>query len=122
MALNKVLVEDFENVSKLDINWTELDGSTILVTGATGLIGSLFIRSIMYCANQRKINIKILAQVRSTEKADAIFAEYKDLANLEYVVGDVRTTPAIEEKVDYIIHAASITASRMMIPRTIFCQ
>lgn len=119
MALNKVLVEDFENVSKLDINWTDLDGSTILVTGATGLIGSLFIRSIMYCANQRKINIKILAQVRSTEKADAIFAEYKDLANLEYVVGDVRTTPAIEEKVDYIIHAASITASRMMIEQPV---
>lgn len=119
MALNKVLVEDFESVSKLDINWTDLDGSTILVTGATGLIGSLFIRSIMYCANQRNINIKILAQVRNTEKADKIFADYKNLANLEYVVGDVRTTPTIGGEVDYIIHAASITASKMMIEQPV---
>lgn len=119
MALNKVLEEDFENVSQLDINWNSLDKKTIFVTGATGLIGSLFVRSMMYCASRNGIELTILAQVRNPKKADAIFADYKEYANLQYVVGDIRERLPIEDEIDYIIHAASITASRMMVEQPV---
>ncbi len=119
MALNKVLEEDFENVSQLDIDWNSLDKKTIFVTGATGLIGSLFVRSMMYCASRNGIELTILAQVRNPKKADAIFADYKEYANLQYVVGDIRERLPIEDEIDYIIHAASITASRMMVEQPV---
>ena len=41
--------EDLENIIKdQNIPWAELDGKTILITGATGLIGMNIVNSILY--------------------------------------------------------------------------
>lgn len=91
----------------------ELSGKTLLVTGATGLIGSNIIK---YLLQQKKIGCKIMAFVRNADKAKRIFEN--DTDNIELIVGDVTDSKcinSINEKVDYIIHAASFTSSKQFV-------
>lgn len=75
---------------------------TVLVTGATGLIGS----NIVYDLIQRQ-NVKVIASVRNRSKLEKLFSEYFDRENFSYIVHDISTTPIdIQEPVDYIFHAA----------------
>ena len=66
---DSVLQEDLEIIAFSNVDWNLLDGSTILVTGATGLIGSQIIKALA-CRNRIcNASIKILACVRNMEKA-----------------------------------------------------
>ena len=73
-----VLVEDMaEVVSDRVIPWEKLNGATVLVTGATGLIGSLLVKVLLYAAESRGMNMRICAVVRSMVKAEKVFAGQK---------------------------------------------
>lgn len=88
-----------------------LANSTILITGSTGLIGSHLVYSILEANHRYKLNIKVLALVRSLEKAKSLFDKYTKLDGLELINGDVLDLPTISQSIDYIIHGASITSS-----------
>ncbi len=90
------------------IDWGALDGSSVLVTGATGLIGSLCVRVLLE-RNRTGAGITVYALVRNEDKARALFAEYDD-ALLQFVVEDVCDF-SLDVACDYIIHAACPTAS-----------
>ena len=50
--MNKLLEEDFKYISdNSSIPWDLLNGKTILITGATGFLGSLLIRFFYYLNN-----------------------------------------------------------------------
>ena len=110
--------EDLEGiVQDRSIPWEELDGKTILVTGATGLIGFNVVSALLYYGMDRANPPKVLALVRSAQKAEHMFAAQmaQCAGALELVVGDVCSMPAVAGNVDYIIHGASQTASRAFI-------
>ncbi|MFR6482048.1 MAG: hypothetical protein ACLUPK_00085 [Veillonella sp.] len=50
----------------------------ILVTGATGLIGSMFIKLLILANETFNLDIKVIGHVRSHDKAQAIFGNYLD--------------------------------------------
>ena len=52
-ADDSILQEDLDRISESDIPLEELKGKTVLVTGATGLIGSLLVKALQ-CCNRRK--------------------------------------------------------------------
>lgn len=116
--MNKILLKDIGNLSDKPINWEEFRDTSILVTGATGLIGSLFIRMLYNVALKKHLNIRIYAQVRNIEKAEMIFAGM----NLIYVPGDIKSDNSIFDKlenIDYIVHCAAITTSKEMIEKPV---
>lgn len=113
--MNKVLLEDFINISKSNINFNELKNKSILITGATGFIGSLCVKSLLYCDEIYKLNLKIIAQVRDVKKVNEIFCEYLSDYRLVFVYCDfLKDKLEVSEKVDYIIHTASVTSSKYM--------
>lgn len=114
---NKVFKEDMEYIIHANfIKWEKLNNKTIFITGGTGLIGYYLINAFIYKNIKEKSNIKILALVRNIEKAKLQFKEQlKVNANLELICGDLSNIPNISEKIDYIIHGASPTTSRLFI-------
>lgn len=102
--------DTLEIVNLKYINWNFFKDSTILVTGATGLIGSQIVLSLLCANEQLNTNIKILALVRNKEKAEKKFKDVKT-DNLKFIVQDI--TKQIDcENADFIIHTANGTASK----------
>lgn len=109
---DKVLQNDFDEIVQSNVPFNELDKKTVFVTGATGLIGSQLIKSIA-CYNRTKgSDIKVVAFVRSAEKAQKVFG---DIPNVEVVVGNITDNIEYDGDVDYIIHGASATSSKYFV-------
>lgn len=112
---DRCLQEDLELIVKSNIPINSIANSTILITGATGLVGTQLVR-VLACYNRiKKTNIKILALVRNEEKARSIYGELLDRANIMLVNADITEKIKIDDKIDYIFHCASITTSKIMI-------
>ena len=107
--LNKLYKEDLETIASCDIAWEKIKNKNILITGATGLIGSFLIDLLMFRNTNFNDNITIYAVSRSYEK---IFARFKEYINSKYFVfiqNDIKKPLEIDIQVDYIIHGASNT-------------
>lgn len=96
--------------NKNEIYFSELEGKTIFITGATGLIGSNLVHSLVSKSKCFSKPIRIIALVRNITKAQTIFKG--DYNQIECLVGDVTKPIQVTENIDYIVHAASQTSSR----------
>ncbi len=84
----------------------ELANNRVMVTGATGLIGQTLVNRLL------SLNCKVVAVVRSIDKAKDLFGDGEEIA---YIVSDVTELEVKEYEIDYIIHAASNTSSKVFI-------
>lgn len=109
-----VLQEDLAFVTDKIFKTGAFNHSTVLVTGATGLIGSLIVKSMLYANQMLDCHITILASVRNLEKAKDIFCDFSD-ENLKFITDSLLTPIQLDEEVDFIVHTASITASKEMV-------
>ena len=109
------LQEDLEHIADSNVPMEELKGSSILVTGATGLVGSQMVRALACMNRLKQTDIHILALVRSPEKAHHIYGDLLDRKDIELVQGDLMCGLKVDGRVDYIIHGAAVTASRTMV-------
>ncbi len=108
---NSIFEEDIKNIIN-DFDMSVFDGKTILVTGATGLIGKLCVKSLLNSG----YNTQVIALVRNEEKAKNIFGESK---RLTYLVQDINQRINTTRRVDYIIHAASTTSSKDFVEKPV---
>lgn len=102
------------------IPWEKLRGATLLVSGATGLIGNVLVRALLCANRERKLGLSLLALVRDEARARERFADLLTAdCPLRLVLGCVEELPEIEGPVDYILHGASQTASRAFVERPV---
>lgn len=111
---DRYLQEDLDYIADSNYPYEELYHSTILVTGATGLVGSQIVKALLNMNQRKQSEIHVLALVRNVEKAERIFQEWKG-DNLSYVVQEVTEPIQIRENIDYIIHTASPTSSKFFV-------
>lgn len=115
-----ILKEDGKHIAEnSSVDWKSLSGKTIFVTGATGLIGMNLIYGIMAYNELYDGNIKIYALVRNIEKGKKLFSEYIEKKQIELVQGNVLTSVELEDDIDYIIHGASMTASKDFVEKPV---
>lgn len=110
--------EDIEKIAGAEfIPWEKLQGVTLLVTGATGLIGRTFINGLAYANKAKKLDLNVIALVRDEQRAKERFAEilYDKNTCLSLLVCTVENLPEVACSVDYIVHGASQTASRAFV-------
>lgn len=107
---NKEYIEDIRYIANLDLPWEKLKNKSILISGATGLVGSCFIDVIMK-HNESGMNCKIYALGRNEERAKERFVYCADSSLFEFVAYDI-SQPLVRDDigtVDYVLHLASNT-------------
>ena len=114
--MSRILHEDFARVAQ-EYDFSALAGSSVLVTGATGLLGSQLVRFLLHLSRERGMEIRPVALVRSEEKAARVFGD--DVRDMTLVRGDVLRLPEIPGKIDHVIHGASVTSSKDFISRAV---
>ena len=86
---NKYLQEDLEILANSDIPFKQMENSSILITGATGLVGMNIVLALMCCNRINNIGIKIYALVRDEKKAKNIYKDLIDREDMNIFIGDV---------------------------------
>lgn len=103
---NDMYMDDVRYVASLNLNWKLFDNKNILLSGATGMIGSFFIDVLMY----RRVSCKIFALTRDEIKFSKRFSQYINNSNLKMIVQDINKPILFDiEKIDYVLHLASNT-------------
>lgn len=105
---NKLYREDVARTARLDLPWERLQNKTLLLSGATGTIGSFLTDVLMLRNREYQMGCTVLALTRNPEKA-AVRAtpEWKDVQFLPCDLN--KGIPAVSTKVDFVVHAASNT-------------
>lgn len=101
----KTYKEDLQLLLKQDIPWEKLSGKTVMISGATGMIGKCIIDLLML----KNMSISVVALSRNEKRARERFEEYWNMDTFQYISCDVNKEIPECGHVDYIIHAASNT-------------
>lgn len=107
---SKLYQEDVKYIASLNIPWEKLNNKAILISGASGLIGSCFIDTIME-RNRIGMNCKIYALGRCLEKAKERFKYCWDNPLFEFITYDINQKLVGDNigSIDYVLHLASNT-------------
>ena len=92
-----------------------LSGRTVFITGATGLIGSQMVRTLLEANRLYDADITVAAFIRNEQKAQTVFEDVLPNDKLEFVIGDLSRPVEYEKPVDYIVHGASPTGSKFFV-------
>ncbi len=114
MSYSKIIDEDTKEIIEFctsNLLLDKLKGKTILVTGASGMIGSYFVYTMIKLNELYDSNIKIKALVRNPQKLDNYIKSNK---NVEVVKADIINPLNINGKINYIIHCASPASPKIM--------
>lgn len=110
---HKLYQEDLRMLIEDSINWEMLKKKSILVTGASGLIGTFLIDTLLKRNEIFHDEIRVYALSRNKNRLEARFGHYGRDYHLHIMVQDISKGFCPEgRKYDYIIHAASNTHPR----------
>ena len=108
---NPVISEDVDRILSQPLPWSDLHGSTVLISGASGFLPAYMVETLAGL-NRRGAGIRIVGLVRNRERALARLSHLLHVG-LTLIEHDVSTPPPADlPAADYIIHAASQASPR----------
>ena len=105
-------LEDLERIAAAPfIPWDRLRGSSLFISGSTGMIGSCLIDAIMFQNQEYGLNCSIHALSRNLEAAQLRFDGWRKSGLIHFVQGNVNNpdNSYTGSHLDYILHLASNT-------------
>lgn len=108
---NPLFQDDINHVATLNLPWKQLQNKSILISGATGLIGSFLVDVLMKCNKVYGMNCKVYALGRNEDKAKTRFADFLNSEWLQFIKYDINEPLQDNDftTVDYAVHLASNT-------------
>lgn len=101
-----ILSEDVDRLLDESLPWETLAGRSVLVTGATGMIGQYLVRTLL-ALGRRSDPVRVVAMTRRGKMAAQLFGAGDRDGALELLVHEAaRPLPALPD-LDYVIHAGS---------------
>lgn len=103
--------DDVRYVANLDLPWEKLSDKSVLISGASGLIGSFLIHVLMYKNIVDDLKCKVYAMSRSVQKGKEIFYKYNESDFFKFISHDINYPFELGNvcNIDYILHLASNT-------------
>lgn len=109
-----ILEQDVQSsVNQIEPIVKDLEGSRVLITGATGLLGSLAVRVLLAANEQFDLNMAVIAMGRNSSKLISLFGP--ETNSLLFAQGNIRDALHVNGIVTHIIHGASATSSRYFV-------
>lgn len=108
---NKLYIDDLKAVAALELPWEKLREKSLLISGASGLIGSFFTDVLMYKNRMDGLNCIVYALGRNEAAAKERFSEYVKDQHFVFVPYDINM-PLVHEDigtVEFVLHLASNT-------------
>ena len=107
---SSLYMEDVAYVAGKDYPFEKLSGSSFVISGATGMVGSFLIDVIMKKNAGEGLGCHIYALGRNEERFLERFNPYRDSEFLHFVKADLSRDSEIDvPAADYVLHAASNT-------------
>ena len=106
LIYNQQYLNSLENSIKAFPLWDRLNGSTILITGGTGLVCSYLVDMIMYCNQINGTDINVMVTGRNEETVIERFEKWFFTGKFIYIKQDLSKELNIPDRADYVIHAA----------------
>lgn len=108
---NDCYMEDVYFVGNIDLPWEKLKNKSLMLSGATGLIGSFLVDVILEKNITDNLDCTIYALGRDREKANARFIKFASDQHLVFIPYDVKKTLVRDDvgTIDYVLHLASNT-------------
>lgn len=102
---------DYMRCVVYDSCFDNFKGKSVLILGATGLLGSLLVDCLMYCNRTRNFETKIYAYSRNKAKAESIFQVYRFDSLFNYRCCDIISGIDVSgiESIDYCLNFAGDT-------------
>lgn len=115
----KTFQKDMESCAMGGFDFDAFQNATFFVTGATGLVGGAVVRALLAANRLRNMNARILAPVRSIEKAKKVFGEAFGRKDIRFFECDLTAPIEMFEPVDFVVHAASVTQSKLFVTKPV---
>jgi len=94
-------------------NLEKLRGSTILITGGTGFVGSWVARAIAWLNDNFNFGCQMVLLARNPKNLEQIDHRLYCRTDITYICSDIRSVHNLPGSINYIIHAAANPDNRM---------
>ena len=108
---NAMYQDDIMKIVTHPLPWDKLQNKTLLISGATGLVGSFLIDVVMLLNREQGLNCKVYSLGRNEDKAKSRFSYCYESSLFQFISYDINM-PFIRNdigSVDYVLHLASNT-------------
>ncbi len=108
---HKLYIEDIKYIASLPFPWQAMANSSILVSGASGLVGSFMVDVFMYKNQQEGLNCTIYALGRNAKSAASRFSQYWGSKYFTFISHDINEQLSLPNTVPFkfVMHLASNT-------------
>lgn len=106
MFNNAIYHEELIRITETSLPLHLLDGSTLLITGASGLIGATLADIIIFYNSHKNGNINLWLMGRNECAMKLRFKNAMGIKNVHFLINDVCNEININSPIDYIVHAA----------------
>ncbi|MCD7927673.1 MAG: NAD-dependent epimerase/dehydratase family protein [Oscillospiraceae bacterium] len=108
---NPLYLDDVRAVAGLELPWEQLQDSSVLISGASGLVGSCMIDAVMYRNAESGMNCTVYAMGRGEEKARERFGYCWGSKHFKFLPHDINEPLEREDlgRISYVLHLASNT-------------
>lgn len=112
MEHSRIVEQDIQSVLKASELFLPLKGCSVLITGVTGLVGSMICRVLTAANDRYGLGIRVVGQARSMEKVRQVLDPAAQRQDVEICLSE---NIADIQSCEYVIHTACPTQSRFFV-------